>query len=156
MKEPGIEYVGEGIMTKILIMGLPGSGKTTLAANLTAELVFNKVVWLNADAVREQFNDWDFSPEGRMRQAQRMHDLADKELALDRKIVIIDLVAPLPEMRDVISPDFVIWCNTITEGRFEDTNKMFVPPANADIIVTERDADKWTNIILEKLNERKV
>lgn len=141
---------------KILIMGLPGSGKTTLAANLTAALFFDKVIWLNADTVRSRYNDWDFSPEGRLRQAHRMKQLADEQLTTDRKIVIIDMVAPLQEMRDIIKPGFLIWCNTIDEGRFEDTNKMFIPPGNCDVEVTERDADKWLPIILGKLNERKV
>lgn len=141
---------------RILIMGLPGSGKTTLAANLTAALFLNKVIWLNADAVRKKFNDWDFSVEGRLRQAQRMREVADKELATDRKIAIIDMVTPLLEMRKIIAPDFLIWCNTINEGRFIDTNKMFVSPEHYDVMVTEKDVDKWIPILLERLDERKI
>lgn len=137
-------------------MGLPGAGKTTLAANLSTALSHKSIIWLNADAVRELFNDWDFSSQGRIRQAHRMREMADKELTNGKEIVIIDIVAPLPEMRNIIGPDFLIWCNTINEGRFEDTNKIFVPPTNIDVEVTERNADKWLPVILEKLNERKI
>ena len=67
---------------KVLIMGLPGSGKTTLAEKLLAELHKNgPAEWINADDVRKEFNDWDFSAEGRMRQARRMRVLADRCVA---------------------------------------------------------------------------
>lgn len=140
----------------ILIMGLPGAGKTTLAAKITEALIDEPVVWLNADVIREQFADWDFTVQGRLRQAQRIRDLADKELSKDRKIVVIDMVAPLPEMRRIVDPDLLIWCNTIDQGRFEDTNKLFVPPDHCDVMVTEKDAAKWMSVVLEKLNERKI
>ena len=134
-------------MKRILIMGLPGSGKSTLSASLTAELIFiSKVTWLNADTVREQFNDWDFSIEGRIRQAHRMRELSDKEIDKGRH-AICDLVCPLPEMRTVIDPDIIVWMDTISEGRFEDTNKLFVPPERYDFRVTEQDAEKWSTII---------
>ena len=61
---------------KILVMGLPGAGKTHLAERLQKVL---NCAWYNADKVREMANDWDFSPEGRVRQANRMRTFADFE-----------------------------------------------------------------------------
>ena len=109
---------------KVLVFGLPGSGKSTLAEPL-AEVV--EGVWINADTVREKYNDWDFSVEGRMRQASRMRHLADG-VSMAGKIAITDFVCPFQKARDEFEPDYVIWMNTITEGRFEDTNKAFETP----------------------------
>jgi adenylylsulfate kinase len=116
---------------KVLVFGLPGSGKSTLSEPL-AELV--EGVWLNADAVREEYNDWDFSDEGRMRQAMRMKYLADG-VSKAGKIAITDFVCPFQKARDEFKPDYTIWMNTIEEGRFEDTNKIFENPEEADYIV---------------------
>ena len=109
---------------KVLVFGLPGSGKSTLSEPL-AEVV--EGVWINADTVREKYNDWDFSVEGRMRQAARMRHLADG-VSMAGKIAITDFVCPFQKARDEFEPDYVIWMNTITEGRFEDTNKAFETP----------------------------
>ena len=113
---------------KILVMGLPGSGKTTLATVLAREL---GCAHYNADKVREHFNDWDFSAEGRLRQAHRMSDLADQH-----EMAICDFVCPLPEMRDIFNADVVIWMDTIEEGRFSNTNKIFVEPDEYDLRFT--------------------
>jgi adenylylsulfate kinase len=118
---------------KILIMGLPGSGKSTLAEPF-AQLVNG--VWLNADAVREEYNDWDFSPEGRIRQAQRMRYLADGVVRAGR-IAVADFVCPTEQARQEFAPDYVVWMDTIREGRFADTNRMFVPPSHVDYHVSE-------------------
>jgi len=118
---------------KILIMGLPGSGKSTLAEPF-AQLVNG--VWLNADAVRKEYDDWDFSPEGRIRQAQRMRYLADGVVRAGR-IAVADFVCPTEQARAEFAPDYVIWMDTIREGRFEDTNRVFVPPSHADYHVSE-------------------
>ena len=138
----------------ILIMGLPGAGKTTLAADLAARLLFDQVLWLNADAVRERFDDWDFTPEGRLRQAYRMRQLADEGLAKDRRFVVIDMVAPLKEMRDLIAPDMLVWVDTIEKGRFEDTNRIFEPPEKYNVRVTEQDSSKWADIIYEQISHK--
>jgi len=118
---------------KILIFGLPGSGKSTLAEPF-AKLVGG--IWLNADAVRKEYDDWDFTPEGRMRQAQRMKFLADGVVKAG-KIAIADFVCPTEAARAEFNPNFTVWMDTIAEGRFEDTNKMFEKPASFDYHVAE-------------------
>jgi adenylylsulfate kinase len=121
-------------MTKrILIMGLPGSGKSTLAEPF-ARLVGG--VWLNADAVRAEYNDWDFSPEGRIRQAQRMRYLADGVVKAGR-IAVADFVCPTEAARAGFAADYVVWMDTIQEGRFEDTNRMFEKPSRVDYHVSQ-------------------
>ena len=109
---------------KILIMGLPGSGKTHLAERLKKQLGY---AWYNADAVREMANDWDFTPEGRIRQAQRMRTFADFESSHGRH-VMCDFVCPTAQARSEFKADIIVWMDTIDEGRFEDTNKMFEQP----------------------------
>lgn len=121
---------------KILLFGLPGSGKTTLAKPL-AELL--GAVHINADAIREEYNDWDFSPEGRMRQAQRMKYLADGVVKAG-KICVADFVCPTEQARAEFDADFTVWMDTIQEGRFEDTNAMFQKPERVDYHVS-----KWFN-----------
>lgn len=134
-------------MTKrILIMGLPGAGKTTLAMELQKQLHIARktVTWFNADAVRRENNDWDFSETGRIRQSIRMRDLSD---AATGDYTICDFVAPLAEMRGNIDADWTIWVDTIDEGRFADTNKIFVNPTTYNFRVTTQDAVKWAESI---------
>jgi hypothetical protein len=140
---------------KILIMGLPGSGKTTLAEELEQQLINlgETVHWYNADRVRELFSDWDFSPEGRIRQAERMNKLA--ELSVE-DYIIMDFVAPLEQMRDIVAADYVVWVDTIPLGRFEDTNKMFVPPLVYDLRVTEQNAQSWAKQIVNRIFEQQL
>jgi len=118
---------------KILICGLPGSGKTTLAEPLANLL---GAVWINADAVREEYDDWDFSPEGRMRQAMRMKYLADGIIKAG-KICVADFVCPTEQARAEFDADFTVWMDTIAEGRFADTNAMFQKPEHVDYHVSE-------------------
>lgn len=135
---------------KILIMGLPGSGKTTLAKLLVP--MFN-AVWLNADKVREEANDWDFSEMGRSIQANRMKRLADEAIQNNRN-VIADFVCPTKHTREDFNADYIVWLDTIKEGRFEDTNKMFEEPDNFDFKVTYKDAPMWAYLIKQDILER--
>ena len=127
---------------KILVMGLPGSGKTYLTERLQPLL---KAAWYNADKVREMANDWDFSDDGRRRQSNRMRDLA-KKLRNDGNYVVADFVCPTKEARKLFGADFTIWMDTIKEGRFEDTNNIFVKPDKVDFHVTEWNDKNHINI----------
>lgn len=154
---------------RILIMGLPGSGKTYFAERLKRylEAYINPinenslrpiadaqvtVTWLNADDIRKKYNDWDFSHEGRIRQSVRMRDLAD---AADAEYAIVDFVAPLVEMRNNFKADWCIWIDTIDRGRFEDTNRMFVAPEVYDFRITEQNAEKWVEFVGEHIVENR-
>jgi adenylylsulfate kinase len=161
-------------MTKrILIMGLPGSGKTYLAQALKKYLETNGdlmkinpgrvltyegipgpgffkvgVDWFNADDIRKKYNDWDFSDAGRIRQSLRMFQFA---VECTGEFVICDFVAPLVEMRNNFKADWTIWVDTIKEGRYEDTNKAFIPPEQYDFRVTEQNCEKWSEFIGEHI-----
>jgi adenylylsulfate kinase len=134
-------------MKIILIMGLPGAGKTTLANELN-KLIESKR--LNADEIRRAANDWDFSEEGRTRQSKRMSDAALK-LKNKGNNVIADFICPTPEARKLFPADYIVWVDTIKEGRFEDTNQMFVKPEKFDFHVTTQDAKVWAPKIFEDL-----
>lgn len=159
---------------RVLIMGLPGAGKTWFAEKLKRhieehsceysmpfELLANHespftipkkwkatVKWFNADEVRKSYNDWDFSKEGRIRQSLRMFDFAMKS---NTDFVICDFVAPLPEMRNNFKADWTIWLDTIDAGRYEDTNKAFVDPEVYDFRITEQNADKWVPFVADHI-----
>ena len=134
-------------MNIILIMGLPGAGKTTLANEL-AKLIESKR--LNADEIRRAANDWDFSEEGRTRQSKRMSEVAIK-LKNEGNNVIADFICPTPEARKLFPADYIVWVDTIQKGRFEDTNQMFVKPEKFDFHVTTQDANLWAPKIAEDL-----
>ena len=114
-------------------MGLPGSGKTTVAKPF-AELIGG--IWINADQIRKQYNDWDFTPEGRHRQALRMRYLADG-IEMTGKIAVADFVCPTEELRNLFNADYTIWMDTIQEGRFADTNAVFETPSKFDYHVQD-------------------
>jgi adenylylsulfate kinase len=144
-------------MEKILVMGLPGSGKTYFAERLKRYLELHgekyssnitdnpfqnlnaHVDWFNADDVRKKFNDWDFSKEGRIRQSLRMLEFAMK---CKGEYVICDFVAPIPEMRHNFKADWTVWMDTIDAGRYEDTNKTFISPDLYDFRINEKKMQK--------------
>ena len=134
-------------MKIILVMGLPGAGKTTLADEMAPLLNAKR---LNADEVRKAANDWDFSEEGRKRQAKRMADLALK-LKEEGNYVVADFICPTPEARSLFPADYIVWVDTIKTGRFEDTNQMFVKPEKFNFHVTTQDAKMWASKIAEDL-----
>ena len=136
---------------KILVMGLPGAGKTFLSTFLKDELEkLNRTVeWFNADEVRKIHDDWDFSEEGRIRQSSRMRELAEKSTA---DFVICDFVAPLIEMRINYAADVTIWMDTIDSSRFEDTNRIFSPPTEYDYRIMNKSGERWAITIADKLN----
>ena len=132
-------------------MGLPGAGKTYLADKLVPKI---SAVWLNADKVRKEANDWDFSPEGRIRQAKRMAEKAEK-FKKEGTHVVADFICPTPKARELFNPDFIIWVDTIKKGRFEDTNKIFVKPEKYDVRVTEQNAEIWSIKIADQITNYK-
>jgi len=133
---------------KILVMGLPGSGKTYLTERLVPLL---KAAWYNADKLREMANDWDFSEEGRLRQSKRMRAFADFEKNSGR-LVVCDFVCPTKQTRLNFDADIVIWMDTIKEGRFEDTNKLFEDPVNVDFHILEWNDNNHIKIAKDILN----
>ena len=147
---------------RILVMGLPGAGKTMLAGALKKYLEEHgdigyaralnehigslnaQVTWFNADDIRRKYNDWDFSNDGRIRQSLRMFQFS---MEAGGDYVICDFVAPLVEMRNNFKADWTIWVDTIREGRYADTNAAFVEPEQYDFRITEQDAEKWAEFI---------
>jgi adenylylsulfate kinase len=139
---------------KILIMGLPGSGKTTFSQDLVKTLMLKHTVkWFNADAVRKEYNDWDFSPEGRLRQVTRMTIMAEESGA---DFAVCDFVCPIEYYRQVFDADIVIWMDTIQSGRFEDTNKLFEPPKEFSYRITDwTQNERVINSILDEFSHKK-
>ena len=122
---------------KILVMGLPESGKSTFAESLSKSLF---ATWINANQVRAKYDDWDFSVEGRIRQSQRMKYLSDG-VVLAGGVAVADFICPTEETRKEFNPDFIIWMDTISVGKYEDTNKIFLPPEKYDVRIS-----KWIDV----------
>jgi hypothetical protein len=160
---------------RILVMGLPGSGKTYFSERLKKYLedhgtIMNadpgralmmenyigdyrvKVDWFNADEIRRRFNDWDFSRDGRIRQSLRMFEFAIK---CNGDYAICDFVAPLVEMRNNFKADWTIWMDTIDAGRYEDTNQAFVAPDVYDFRITEKNAERWVEFVGQHILDRR-
>ena len=135
---------------KILICGLPGSGKTTLAEKLVSQL---NAAWFNADAVRQDiYTELGFSEQDRLTHATRMGKLCDWA-KMGGNYVIADFVCPTQETRQAFGADFTVWVDRIQEGRYEDTNKMFEKPMNYDVRLIDGTPDEWVNKVVSKLNE---
>jgi adenylylsulfate kinase len=136
---------------KVLIMGLPGSGKTTLAEKLFNEILKNHPAeWVNANDLRKEINDWDFSEEGRRRQALRMRSIADKGIGAGF-IMICDFVCPTRELREIFDADMTIWMDTVRRSEYKDTNKIFEKPTKEeyDVRIDEFASDKWSETLAD-------
>ena len=136
---------------KILIMGLPGSGKTTLARKIYASL---NAKWLNADVIRKKYNDWDFSKEGRIRQAKRLNNLSNI-ITKKGKDVVVDFVCPTKDSFKYFRANYLIWTDTIKKSRFKEFNKIFRKPKKYNLRVTTKDAELWKIIIIDSLKKNK-
>ena len=131
---------------RILIIGLSGSGKTTLAKELSALL---NAKHLNADELRTQYNDWDFSDAGRLRQAHRIKNLSDKY-----ELVVCDFIAPQAIHRHIVDADVLIWMDTVKSSQYKDTDKIFEAPVDYTYRIMEKEAQKWAKIISDNLKEK--
>ena len=133
-------------------MGLSGSGKSELAKELHSLFQEHNIlsVRINGDEVREAHKDWDFSPEGRLRQAERMARLAKKS---DAEFVIADFIAPTKQTRDIFNPDMLIWLDTIRSSKYTNTDVVFQNPKNYQFKVKKKDSKKWAKTIFDKINK---
>ena len=130
-------------------MGLPGSGKTTLAKELSKEI---NAIHLNADEMRNNvWTDLTFKYTDRIVMAQRMGALSDI-LVNQGYNVIADFVCPTEKTRHAFGDAFVIWVNRIEKSRFDDTNDLFENPSYFDICINnDLTLEQEVNIIKEKL-----
>ena len=128
---------------KILIMGLPGSGKTSLAKLLAP--MFNAVL-INEDEVRKEANDWDFSEMGRSIQTNRIKRLADEAIQNNRNVVA-DFECSTEHTREDLNADYIIWMDTIKESKLE-------PPKNFDFKVTHKDAQMFSFLIKQEILDK--
>lgn len=137
---------------KILITGLPGSGKSTLAKKLVENLEYlgKPAEWFNADELREKFNDWDFSEDGRKRQTERMRKIAEEANTMG-KIAVCDFVCPTNKLRQLFGADIVVWMDTIISSRYQDTNDLFEEPKHYDYRITEKNSFPWSKILADKI-----
>jgi len=141
---------------KILIMGLPGAGKTYLAKQVYREL---NAVWINGDKVRKKFKDWDFTKNGRIRQAKRLNKLSNEHIKRG-KDVVVDFICPNKDSFKYFKADFVVWLDTIKKGRYirkhlDDINPIFKKPKKFDIRVTTKDAKLWKLAVIDRIKKRK-
>ena len=133
---------------RIIIIGLSGSGKTSLAKELAIKL---KAKHLNADELRQEYNDWDFSEAGRLRQAHRIKNLSDKH-----DLVVCDFIAPKEIHRHIVDADILIWMDTVKESKYKDTDKLFEIPKNYSLRILEKNSNYWANIIYDKIGKNEL
>ena len=134
-------------ITRILIMGLPGSGKTTLARKVVKSI---NADWLNADQVRGKFKDWDFSKNGIIRQVKRMRELANKS---KKKFVLADFICPIEEQFKIFKPHYVVWMDTIKKSRYKKINKIFKKTKKYNLRVTTKNSNFWKIPIIKIIKQ---
>ena len=128
---------------KILIMGLPGSGKKSLAKLLVP--MFN-AVWLDGDEVRKEANDFDYSEMGRSIQTHRMKRLADEAIK-DNRNVVANFECSTEDERKDFDADYIIYMDTIKESKLK-------PPSNYDFKVTHKDAQMFSFLIKQEILDK--
>ncbi len=141
---------------KILIMGLPGAGKTYLAKEIYREL---NAVWINGDSIRKKYKDWDFTKTGRIRQAKRLNKISN-EYIQKRKNVVVDFICPNKDSFKNFKADFIVWVDTIKKGRhirkhLDDINPIFKKPEKFNLRVTSKDAKLWKLIVIDQIKKKK-
>lgn len=150
-KDANNEIHSKNKIKKILVMGLPGSGKTTLSKVLAMKL---NAVHFNADEIRKEINkDLKFSIEDRIEQSRRMKVLCDI-VVRSGHYAIADFVCPTKESQEAFITDdtYVVWVDRIKSGRYQDTNKLFYPPKNFDMRVNELgDPNHWADLIMQEI-----
>jgi adenylylsulfate kinase len=129
---------------KVLIFGLANTGKSYLSTRLKSAFADKRVAYFNADEIREKYNDWDFSDEGRKRQAQRAVDFGKQDVDL----IMWDFICPFQSARDALGADLVIWMNTNQSSKYKDTDAVFERPEHCDIEVTDK--DWWTDDVTQE------
>lgn len=140
--------INNDVKRKILIMGLPGSGKTTLAELLVPRI---GAAWFNADAVRQEISsDLGFEEKDRLEHARRMGKMVEFASKYGT-FAVADFVCPTKKARELFNADIVIWVDRIQEGRFEDTNKMFEKPDDADLVLREGTPQEWLEQVMHLL-----
>lgn len=141
-------------MSKILIFGLSGSGKTSLSDHLLMSLnslyTTTKFARINADEIRHMVNDWDFSSDGRLRQMKRIRDIADNNSKYGI-ISICDFICPTEKLRKEFNADVNVWVDTIKESKYADTDRLFEIPKKFDVHVTDYRFNEWTSAIIEHM-----
>jgi adenylylsulfate kinase len=131
-------------------MGLSGSGKSELAKELSKLLPNN--IRLNADEIRIKYKDWDFSIDGRLRQAKRMNDLANQS---KENYIIADFIAPTKESRFIFNPDILIWVDTVKFSKYTNTDVIFQNPTQYDFKIRKKNAIKYGKIIANYILKNK-
>ena len=135
----------------ILIIGLPGAGKTALATQLAAK---TNSIHLNADAIRADLSsDLSFSIEDRIEQARRVGAIARLLSDQDRDVVV-DFICPTKATRESFGrADKIIWVDRINKSQYEDTNAIWEDPLEYDLrIKPHLTLDQEVDFVIDRFN----
>lgn len=137
---------------RILICGLPGHGKSTLAANLSRRL---HIPFYDGEAIRRSLGlGWPGDSAERVQQAHRMRALTTPILAAGGH-VICSFVCPTVAARREFCADYIICVNRpdAPPMSYTDTNAIWWPPLNADLMLQAGDADEWAGVAEARLRQ---